>query len=296
MHKTGDERNVMNVRCTEPGCGKQPSFGVEWMRPLHCTAHKTERDRNVKHAYCTEPGCGKRPTFGMEHGKPLHCASHKTDAERDVANARCIEPGCDTQSSYGTEWMKPLHCAAHKTGGDRDVKNERCTGRGGHPCPTEERAYFGKHCRYCADDDEVKVVRKKTEARCVKRILHLLGPLVAAHEQMHVPFDCADFVGSRAYPDVVLDHPRIRVLLEIDECQHFTYAASCEQRRMEAVTGELRLRSADARPIAWVRFNPDDWTGPASARDQLGRCREAAKAIRDLIESPRDGIVFVNYT
>jgi hypothetical protein len=231
--------------------------------------------------------------------KPIHCAAHKADGERDVVNKRCVEPGCDKQSTFGTEWKKPIHCAAHKTGEERDVWNKRCVGRDGHQCPTRERGRYGgrKRCYYCADDDEVRAPRKKTEARCMKRVLQLLGPSVTCQEQFHVPYGCGDFDGKRAFLDAVLDHPRIRVVLEIDECQH-ARSVSCPEgdvSRMHAAAGELLMRSADERPIAWVRFNPDDGTTPASAKDQLERCREAAKAIRDLIESPRDDIVYVNY-
>jgi hypothetical protein len=295
IHKTDGERDVVNKRCIEHGCGKQPTFGTEWKKPVHCAAHRTDGESDVMNKRCIGPGCEKQSSFGAEWRNPLHCAEHKTDDERNVVSKRCVESGCNKQPNFGTEWKKPIHCVDHKTDADEDVTHARCTGRDGHPCPTRERAYYGDRCRYCADESEVKAVRKKTEARCVKRIIELLGPLVTAQEQLHVPFKCADFVGSCAYVDLVIDHPRIRVLLEVDECRHFAYAVECERRRMEAVAGELRLQSSDARPIAWVRFNPDDGTVPAGAAAQRRRCREAAAKVRELIADPRGAVIPVNY-
>jgi hypothetical protein len=176
-----------------------------------------------------------------------------------------------------------------------DVRAKRCIGRGGDSCPTNERAKYGAQCRYCTDDPTVAKRYKKTETRCLKEIYRLLGPSVTATEQMCVNFSCMDSFGTRAYVDAVLDHPSARVLLEIDECQHSSYPPSCDMKRMHAVVAELRLQSADPRPIAWVRFNPDDGEEPAGARAQKRRCGDAARAIGDLIERPRDDIVRVNY-
>jgi hypothetical protein len=297
-HKTDGERNVSNKRCLEPGCEKQPRFGIEWMKPIHCTTHKTDGERDIASKRCIESDCEKIPSFGTDYGKPIHCAEHKTHGEQNVKDKRCAEPGCAHQPTFGVEWKKPVHCVSHKADDELDVSSKRCIGRDGLPCPTQERAYYGgRRCYYCADDDEVRAPRKKTEARCMKRILRLLGPSVTCQEQFHVPYGCGDFDGKRAFLDAVLDHPRVRVVLEIDECQH-ARSVSCpdgDLSRMHAAAGELLMRSADQRPIAWVRFNPDDGTVPASAKDQLKRCGDAAKAIRDLIESPRECVVYVNY-
>ena len=138
---------------------------------------------------------------------------------------------------------------------------------------------------------------KVTESRCLRAILGALGDAAVATEQYRVDFACADMVGTRAYVDCVLDHPRVRVLLEIDEYAHSTYARSCEEKRMHAVTAELRLQSGDARPLAWVRFNPDEACGGkrGSAAAQKRRCKDAVAAIRGLFDTPTDGVLYVNY-
>ena len=66
-------------------------------------------------------------------------------------------------------------------------------------------------------------------------------------------------------------------------------------RKLRRASRALNAKSVDERYIAWVRFNPDDGTTTASARDQLRRCGDAVREVRDLIENPRNDIVYVNY-
>lgn len=202
---------------------------------------------------------------------------------------------CDTLPSYGFEEGRPTHCASHRPDGAADMRSKRCAGVGGSACPTRERAYYGDHCKYCTTDEAAVARYRRAEKRCLKEISKRMPACASVAENFRVEFACSGYGGSRAFVDAVIDHPSVRVLLEIDECRHGSYPPSCESKRMHAVVAELRLQSADTRPIAWVRFNPDDGEEPARARDQKRRCVDAARAIRDLFESPRDDIVYVNY-
>lgn len=69
----------------------------------------------------------------------------------------------------------------------------------------------------------------------------------------------------------------------------------CAQIRTRICTHARQTEGTESRPIAWVRFNPDDGTAPAGAAVQLRRCRAAVDAIRELIATPRDAVVYVNY-
>ena len=189
----------------------------------------------------------------------------------------------------------PLHCAAHKTDDEHDVRSARCVGRDGTGCYFEQRAYYGKCCAYCTIDPKAGKIIKKTETRCIKAILKHLGGIATHTEQLRIDYKCTGATGSRADIDLVLDHPNVRVLLEVDERRHDREEELCRLARMYDATAELRAQSADPRPIAWVRFNPDDGTTTASARDQLRRCDDAVKAVRELISNPRNDIVYVNY-
>ena len=277
------------------GCTRSVTakFGFPGKDPTHCSECKIDGMVDTKSPQC---GCHRavRPYFAMPGCKPAHCAECKTDGMVNVIDRRC---GCprSVAAKFGFPGEKPIRCYMCKTDGMIDLKAPRCIGRCGQPCPTSEIAYYGAHCRYCTDDPKVAKRYKVTETRCLKEIFRALGPSATTTEQLCVNFACSDSVGTRAYVDAVVDHPNVRVLLEIDERQHSSYAASCDLKRMHAVVAELLLQSADARPIAWVRFNPDDGEEQAKASAQRRRCGEAVEAIRELFESPRNCIVYVNY-
>jgi hypothetical protein len=287
--------NVVHKRCEHTGCTIIPNFGKDPKRATHCKKHVLEGFVDVKTKKCIFDHCNIQASFGLSDGKAKFCRTHAPDGATDVRSKKCICPR-NVVSNFALPGQRASHCASCKTADMIDVTHKRCTGRWGHPCPTNELAgYYGAQCRYCTDDPKVAKRYKVTETRCLKEIFRALDPSVTTTEQLCVNFACADMVGTRAYVDAVLDHPDVRILLEIDERQHSSYAASCDLKRMHAVVAELRLQSEDTRPIAWVRFNPDDGEEQATAAAHRRRCGDAAKAIRDLIESPADGIIYVNY-
>jgi hypothetical protein len=66
---------------------------------------------------------------------------------------------------------------------------------------------------------------------------------------------------------------------------------------MENVREALLLQSADDRPIAWVRFNPDEADGQTrgTVAAQRRRCARAVEIVRDLLSNPRSCTEYVNY-
>ena len=182
-----------------------------------------------------------------------------------------------------------------------DVRSTRCKGPGNDtPCSRGELAYQAGMCLVCLTLSGVKRERKLTEARCLTTIKRTLTTEATTIEsQFSVSFICSeDAEGDRAFVDAYLSFPGIRILLEIDELAHCRRGYSCDQRRMESVREAMLLQSSDARPIAWVRFNPDEPDGATAATPaaQKQRARTlAVAAIRELVANPRNCVVYVNF-
>ena len=311
------ESGMVNVvskrRCSHPGgCTTIPCFGLVGGKPTRCAEHKDPCMIDVVGKRCVHDGCTTRPAFGLVKGKPTHCVEHKEPGMIDVVSKRCVHNGCTTHPCFGLVAGKPTHCATHKSPGMEDVFNKRCKGPGdGRLCPRGERAYHKGLCFTCATVVGLKKSRKLTENRCLKVIKRAFGAMtetkdagsppgdnVTIQEQLYVDFRRSDSEGTCAWVDAYLSFPGvIRILLEIDELAHCRRGYSCDQRRMESVREAMLLQSVDARPIAWVRFNPDDPSGETSAvpRVQKQRCRMAVAVIRDLMKNPRNCIVYVNF-
>lgn len=301
MHKEPDMVDVVHKRCAHPGCTKQPVFGIEGERESRCALHKEPDMVDVKNKQCVHEGCIAHPSFGIEGERASHCVVHKDPGMVDVKHERCVREGCTKQPSCGIEGSrKRTHCEKHKTTGMIDVINPRCGGPGDDvPCPVSDRACHKGMCYACAAAAGLKRSRKLTETRCLKAIRKTLGAeATVVVEQLHVSFACSDVVGTCAYVDAYLSFPTVRICLEIDELAHCRRGYSCDERRMENVRGELLTRGGDDdRPIAWVRFNPDETDGltGAAAKVQKRRCKDAVAAIRELVSNPREDVVYVNF-
>ena len=116
-------------------------------------------------------------------------------------------------------------------------------------------------------------------------------------EQVYFSFGAVGGNSKHAYIDALLDHPSVLVLLEVDEHRHSDRGEVCELARMHDTTTALRVTKAETRPIAWVRFNPDETDGikKGTRAAWKRRCGLAIAAIRELFANPRDDIVYVNY-
>ena len=127
---------VKSKRCDDPGCNKQPSFGVEGTRTaLFCAGHnKKEGMVDIRsRRRCGHPGCNKHAARGLEGSKTRKlCAGHKKEGMVNVVKSkRCDEPSCKKQSSFGVEGTRTaLFCAGHKKEGMVDIRSRR---RCSHP-------------------------------------------------------------------------------------------------------------------------------------------------------------------
>jgi hypothetical protein len=57
-------------------------------------------------------------------------------------------------------------------------------------------------------------------------------------------------------PDLLLDMGSHVIIVEVDENKHSTYDCSCENKRLMLISKDLHHR-----PIVFIRFNPDGYTG-----------------------------------
>ena len=231
----------------------------------------------------------------------------------NVVTKRCSHEGCTKIACFGLADGKPTRCADHTDPCMEDVRNPRCKGPGNdEPCPRGERAYQQGMCLICLTLTGVRRERKLTEARCLAIIERAFGPRTPDEDAKRVPrveattietqfpvsFACSDAEGARAFVDAYLSFPNVVILLEIDELAHCRRGYSCDVRRMESVREALLMQSADARPIAWVRFNPDEPDGATAATPAVQKRRArtlAVAAIRELVDDPRSCIVYVNF-
>jgi len=248
--------DVVSKRCKEPGCGKQPNFGVKGQRPTRCAAHKTDGMVEVVHTRCEEPGCGKSPTIGVEGQRPTRCAAHKTDGMVNVVSKRCNESGCRKQPKFGLEGQRPTRCITHKTNDMVNVVNKRCKSAWCNTTIATQNKYDDFCCRcfiHIFPDKTVSRNYKVKEQTVVDLIKDNLDPVFAA--RCPPVFDRAvdrTACGSKRRPDVCFDLLTHVLIVEIDEDQHKGYDQTCENKR----SMEL-FQDFGGRPLVMIRFNPD---------------------------------------
>ena len=66
--------DVRSKRCEEPGCGKQPRFGIEGEKcPTRCATHRTKAMVNVVHKCCKSSWCSTLVSTTRYEGYCLYC-------------------------------------------------------------------------------------------------------------------------------------------------------------------------------------------------------------------------------
>lgn len=148
--KTQEMCDIMNNRCEEEGCTRQPSFGLPDDKATHCGKHKTtEMIRHTKLNMCKE--CSKSATFGTEGTKPEYCKQHKKENMVDLSHNKCKEENCKIRATFGFEGESPEYCSEHKKENMLDITHKKCNEKGcsiqptyGYP-NTKSRLYCNKH-------------------------------------------------------------------------------------------------------------------------------------------------------
>ena len=97
----------MKRKCIDDNCNKQPSFGLEKLKPLYCSEHKLDNMKNVQAKTCLHDTCYKQPCFGLEKSKPLYCSEHKLDKMKNVKDKTCLDDNCDKYITCQANYILP---------------------------------------------------------------------------------------------------------------------------------------------------------------------------------------------
>ncbi|CAM9278128.1 unnamed protein product [Hapterophycus canaliculatus] len=131
IHKKRDFVNMRNKRCLEPGCYRNPHYGVSRLidpnsKAQYCTKHKAPGMQNVNGGRCAGPDCSKQPRFSLPGEKGKYCSKHREDGMVDVLYTPCAAEGCTKHPHFGHVEGGPRYCAKHRAEGMVDVKHRRC--------------------------------------------------------------------------------------------------------------------------------------------------------------------------
>ena len=258
---TGDKPYV----CDWPGCryrAAQPS-------PVH--THKLAMHSGLKPYVCTENGC----TFATAHptAARLHFVSVHT-TYRPLTCDICPYATADRANFYRHmdthAGIKPFVCtwagcefrSARKAGVDSHTMSH--TGERPFACPVPWCDYAstspsGLKYHFNAYHTADGLAGRGAAERGVADALMAAGFQFKREHQVYT--DCLNPASTYSRIDFVLGPmgpTNTMVFLEVDEHAHAGYAVSCEVRRMADVTGSAILEG-NTLPIAWIRFNPDDF-------------------------------------
>lgn len=150
-----------------------------------------------------------------------------------------------------------------------------------------------QYCLSCDPDESRRLSRKKDE--------HAFFVYLEKHDvqvtqrEYRIDYRCVDTSKSHAFIDGVIITPEIVVCLEVDEDAHRNYA--CDEARTNYASTELLLAFPEHH-IAWIRVNPtignfDRSDKALHIRDE--RYSEAISSIHDLLQNPRNDIMYIGY-
>lgn len=235
-HKLHNMSDVVNKKCIENDCIKNPTFGLIWKKPEYCVKHKLENMVDVVHKKCIKVDCTSLPSYGLSGKKPEYCAPYKLEDMVDLVHKKCIKDGCNTNPKYGLPGKKPEYCSEHRLEQMVDVVSKKCT-----YCSiftvNKKQNYL---CSYCSPTH-----RQTTKEDIVKELLQKNG-YTFIHDKQIANDSC---VKNR--PDFLFDCDSYYVILECDEDSHKNYEKDCEIVRMNNISYALK------KPTLWIRYNPD---------------------------------------
>lgn len=118
---------------------------------------------------------------------------------------------------------------------------------------------LGQKCSYC-NPNSATAKRAKKEEKAVAQLLQDHG--LVFQREVHISYSCLTSSAKRfARLDFVLELPRKRVVIEVDENQHKSceYDIKCELSRMSYVMAAIAC-AQNVRNTLWIRFNPNAYT------------------------------------
>jgi hypothetical protein len=173
----------------------------------------------------------------------------------NIRDKRCIHRGCKTQPNYNYDGeTTPIYCSVHKLDRMNNIKSKKCI-----TCnkQTSNKRYEG-YCFRCF----VLTYPDRPNARNYKNKEIRVADFIKERFP-HIEWCTDQIVGgcSKRRPDIYIDLLTHIVIIEIDENQHTDYDTTCEYKRMEEISEDFA-----ARPIVFIRFNPDSYYNAAGQK------------------------------
>ena len=98
----------------------------------------------------------------------------------------------------------------------------------------------------------------------IKKLFDANGFVYESHDKV-IDTDC-----NSKRPDFVFDYPFFKIIVEVDENQHFNYTCECEQVRM------IEIHQAfGSTPVIFIRYNPDEFQMNGVKQKLVSSKREA---------------------
>lgn len=244
-HKKANMINYSKL-CSHSACYEKAEFTNNTKRA--CENHKTTDmqliAKHTKHL-CIYKDCETSASFGKLYGGAIHCAKHRTANEYDrrTYKPKCLTEYC-TETPFYTDTSNnyPLRCESHKLPNDKNVVERPCKNCGLLNIINESTLM----CNDCSTFIKTKGGHHKEEK--VRTLIQNAGFHIESSDRP-VKDGCTKY-----RPDIVLSYDTFKVIVEVDEHQHETYACECERARMAMVHQDF-----GGFPVIFVRFNPDSY-------------------------------------
>jgi hypothetical protein len=208
---------------------------------------------NVKDSKCKYKDCSRIPIYNVINKKNgLYCSEHKLEGMINVKDKKCEYEGCIKIPVFNiTNSKRPKFCSLHKTNDMIDIMHNSCK----IPlCETRINKKYDGHCFTCyvhLFPDRPNARNYKTKERTIVDYVKTTFPDFTWVADRKVADGC-----SARRPDLLLDLGYQVIVVEVDENQHEVYDCSCENKRLMEIS-----RDVGHRPLIFLRFNPDGYTG-----------------------------------
>jgi hypothetical protein len=297
--------DVHSKRCETEGCDVIASFGPGGTKTrTHCALHGKELGMELtNNALCSFEGCRGAASFAFPGDTRDRCDTHKLEGMRNTKRFWCIEQGCDSPAYYADSGVFPEWCDRHKVRHDGILFNptKTCESPGCRQFATHGSFHKSVHCPEHSVDSDISLV----EHACSEcHLVDVLADGLCEHcgnwvlrtrgyEQRNIKhmLDAhgIEYLHERAVggvvPDFILKFPTHSVVMEVDENQHKNSRYSTyNQGTYPDEVGRMRaIVSADPSIDAFIRYNPDEYTGGRNLK-----LSERHETLRGVIHLLRD--------
>jgi len=263
--------NVINKRCIETNCNKQPNYNLPTeKKAIYCFAHKKENMIDIKNKRCIENNCTNRPIYNLPtEKKALYCSLHKKENMISIQNNKCQSSKCKATPLFGLPNKRVQYCLHHKQENMINLVLENkcsileCNEEYNHIIETTK--YCNIHvpenslmivkrlCKYCDIKEEATFVCKDCKKIQNKKEWAIVRYLRKAIDTQFEYNSSKMLQGcSKKRPDVYFELLKHCIIVECDENQHTNYGDSCECARLNEIVNGIGGKS-----VIIIRYNPD---------------------------------------